>query len=418
MLVEPWLLRAARRRPRHEALRTGDRSLDYATLAAAARRVAGGLPEPGAWVGLAMAPGAEFAIALHACLLRGTPAVPIDPRLGARARELLAARCTVVLDELPDGPSFEVSGHDLEATAIVVHTSGTSGEPKPIELTYGNWLWSALGAHVSMGLRDDERWLCTLPLSHVGGLSILLRSAVYGTTAIVHERFDVDRVLAALRADTTVVSLVPTTLARLLDAGLTSPPALRAALIGGAPIPAALLERAAAAQVPTMETYGLTETCSQITTNGRPLFCARVAVSADGGIMVGGPTVAPAALGDGGWLATGDLCVLDEGILRVTGRKSDTIVTGGENVAPAEVEAVLATHPAVEDVGVHGRDDPEWGEAVVATIVLREGAQATPAELAEHCRARLATYQVPKAFAFAETLPRTPSGKLLRRELA
>ena len=410
-------MRAARRRPRHEALRAGDGSLSYEELATAARRAAGRLPEPGAWVGLAMAPGAGFAIALHACLLRGTPAVPIDARLGERTRDLIAGRCAVVLDELPEGPPADVAEHDLDATAIVVHTSGTSGEPKPVELTYGNWLWSALGAHVSMGLRDDERWLCTLPLSHVGGLSILLRSAIYATTAIVHERFETERVLAALRTDTTVVSLVPTTLARLLDAGLASPPALRAALIGGAPIPPVLLECAIAAQVRTMQTYGLTETCSQATTDGRPLFCTRVAVAPDGEILVSGPTVAPASRRDDGWLATGDLGTYDDGVLHVTGRKSDTIVTGGENVAPAAVEAVLLTHPAVADAAVHARPDPAWGEAVVATIVLREGRDASPEELAAHCRGVLGAYQVPKAFTFAARLPRTPSGKLLRREL-
>lgn len=417
--MEPWLLRAERRRPRHEALRAGGRSLDYEALAAAARRVAGALPDEGAWVGLAMAPGADFAVALHACLLRGTPAVPIDARLGPDARARITARCAIVLDTLPEGPPLaDFPGHDLDSTAVVMHTSGTSAESRSVELTYGNWLWSALGAHVAMGLRDDERWLCALPLSHVGGLSILVRSAIYGTTAIVHERFEVDRALDALRADATVVSLVPTTFARLLDAGLEAPPTLRAALIGGAPIPPPLLERAASANVPTMQTYGLTEACSQVTTDGRPLFCTRVAVAADGEILVAGPTAAPGAL-DGSWLATGDLGALDGGVLHVTGRKADTIVSGGENVAPAAVEAVLAAHPSVAEVAVHGRADEEWGEAVVATIVLRDGvAPPQPDELDAHCRASLAAYQVPKAFSFASTLPRTPSGKLLRRELS
>ena len=123
-----------------------------------------------------------------------------------------------------------LASHDLDAPAILVHTSGTTTKPKPIRLTYGNWLWSALGSAVALGVDPDERWLCTLPLSHVGGLSILLRSAIYGTTAIVHERFETDRVLAALQDPhgPTVVSLVPTTLTRLLDAGLRQP--ARAAL--------------------------------------------------------------------------------------------------------------------------------------------------------------------------------------------
>jgi acyl-CoA synthetase (AMP-forming)/AMP-acid ligase II len=129
--------------------------------------------------------------------------------------------------------------------------------------------------------------------------------------------------------------------------------------------------------------------------------------------------VAPAAPAADGWLHTGDLGALDEaGRLRITGRAADTIVTGGENVAPAEVEAVLEAHPAVAEAGVHAREDPEWGEAVVATVVLRSGAAATGDELRAHVRAHLAGFKVPKDVAFAEALPRTPSGKLLRRLLA
>jgi O-succinylbenzoic acid--CoA ligase len=205
---------------------------------------------------------------------------------------------------------------------------------------------------------------------------------------------------------------VPTTLARLLDAGLRNPPALRFALIGGAPIPPALLARAQEAGVRCVTTYGLTETCSQATTGGPALFCTRVEISPEGEIVVSGPTVA-----GGGPLRTGDLGALDgDGNLTVTGRLADTIVTGGENVAPAEVEAVLAEHPAVAEAAVHGRPDPEWGERVVATVVLRVPVE--PAELREHCAARLAPYKVPKAFEPADELPRTRSGKLLRRALS
>ena len=417
MFVEPWLSRAARRHPEREALRTAEGSLSYAALHDAARCAAAALPEAGTWVGLALPPGRDLAVALHACLLAGTPAVPVDPRLGERERAAVTARCGVVVSEpLLAGRPLDAREHDLDAPAIVVHTSGTSGAPKPIALTYGNWLWSALGAHTAMGLRGDERWLCALPLSHVGGLSILVRSAIYGTTAIVHERFEVGAALAALRADATVVSLVPTTLSRLLDAGLADPPALRAALIGGAPIPPALLARAEAAGVRTMQTYGLTEACSQVTTEGRPLFCTRVALEPDGEIVVSGPTVAP---GSGPRLPTGDLGAFDaDGTLRVVGRKADTIVTGGENVAPSEVEAVIEAHPAVAQAAVLGRPDPEWGEAIAALVVVREGEAVSAAELRAHCRARLASFKVPKRYDFVDGLPRTPSGKLIRRELA
>jgi len=231
--------------------------------------------------------------------------------------------------------------------------------------------------------------------------------------------------------EATLVSLVATTLARLLDAGLEHPPALRCALTGGGPVPAALVERARDAGVPVSLTYGLTESCSQATTTpvaeiggapasaGTPLFCTRLRIAADGEILVAGPTVAPAALQADGWLHTGDLGELDErGRLRVSGRKADTIVSGGENVAPAEVEAVLEAHPRVLEAAVLGRVDPQWGEAVTAIVVARGGEQLDVDELRAHCAGVLASYKVPKQIVYAtEPLPRTRSGKLLRREL-
>lgn len=422
MLVDAWLPRAAAARPDGAALG----GLTYAALdaaaVAAARRLAARGGRAGARVGLALPAGEAFAVALHACLRLGAVAVPLDLRLPPEERARRASGCAVVVDApLDDGEGGErlalPAQHDLGAPAIVVFTSGSSGAPKPVELTYGNWLWSALGSAVALGCPPDERWLCALPLTHVGGLSVLLRSVIAATAAIVHERFETARVLAELRrADgPTMVSLVPTTLARLLDAGLREPPALRWALVGGAPIPAALLRRAREAGVPVATTYGLTEACSQVVTRGVPLFCTRVRLADDGEILVSGPTVAPSA---GPELATGDLGRwTHDGALEVVGRKADTIVTGGENVAPAEVEAVLLDHPAVAEAAVHARPHPEWGEAVVATVVLRPGAHATAAALVHHCASRLAGFQVPKEIAFATALPRTPSGKLARRAL-
>ena len=402
MRVEPWLIRAARSRPDHPAVN----GLTYSQLLQRARVVAGALPDGP--VGIALPPGEDFAVALHACLLRGIPAVPVDLRLGESEQAHVTAGCVVVLDSLPSGEPIEPRPHDLGAPAIVVHTSGTSGAQKRVELTYGNWLWSALGAHTAMGLGPDERWLCALPLSHVGGLSILVRSAIYGTTAIVHGRFDAERVLAD---DFSVISVVPTTLTRLLDAGGRG----FRALVGGAPIPPALVARAEGQGVIAQQTYGLTEACSQVTTDGRPLFCTRVRLDDSGEIVVSGPTVAP---GSGPELRTGDLGAFDaDGTLAIVGRKADTIVTGGENVAPAEVEAVLEAHPAVAEAAVHGRPDPEWGEAVVASVVLREGANTGADELLGVCRAALAPFKVPKDVRFVSSLPRTPSGKLLRRHL-
>jgi O-succinylbenzoic acid--CoA ligase len=210
-----------------------------------------------------------------------------------------------------------------------------------------------------------------------------------------------------------MVSLVPTTLQRLLDGGLREPPALRWALLGGAPVTPALLGRAAAHGVPVAPTYGLTESCSQVTTLGAPLFCTTVRLADDGEILVSGPTVAPSARPV---LHTGDLGAWNaDGVLHVIGRKSDTIVTGGENVSPVEVEAVLEGHPAVIEAAVHGAPHPEWGEAVVATVVVRD--DVSEADLRAHCADRLASFKVPKAIRFADALPRTRSGKLVRSRL-
>ena len=155
-------------------------------------------------------------------------------------------------------------------------------------------------------------------------------------------------------------------------------------------------------------------------TAGPPLFCTRLRLAEDGEIELAGPTVAPSAETADGWLSTGDLGRLDErGWLQVVGRKADTIVTGGENVAPAEVEAVLEAHPAVIEAGVVGRPHEEWGEMVAAWIVAEPGAPLDWDELLEHCRRHLASYKIPKQFErTGERLPRTASGKLLRRELA
>jgi O-succinylbenzoic acid--CoA ligase len=402
--MDSWLHTARARHPERTAIESSGRSLSYAELADRAQVVAAGL-SAGQRVPLAIEDRLEFAIALHGCLLAGAAAVPIDLRL-SEAEQAERERS-----------GMATSG---EGVATVMHTSGTTSAPKPVELTYGNWRANALGSAVMLGLDLRERWLCVMPLAHVGGLSILVRSTIYATTVVVHEGFDTEAVLDELM-DTqrriTLVSLVPTMLARLLDAGLERPPALRWALLGGGPIPAPLLERAARAEVPVATTYGMTEGCSQIATHGFPLPGVELR-TVEGELWVRGPVVAPGAMAADGWLHTGDLAELDErGRLTIVGRKSDTIVSGGENVAPAEVEAVLLEHPSVADAGVFARPDPEWGEAVVARVVLRDGAGATEDALRDWCGARLARFKLPKQVEFAEELPRTVSGKLLRRHL-
>jgi O-succinylbenzoic acid--CoA ligase len=261
----------------------------------------------------------------------------------------------------------------------------------------------------------------------VGGLGILVRAAIHATTVLLHERFDAGAVATALHEGVTGVSLVPTMLGRVLEAGLERPALLRVALIGGGPVPPEMLQRALAAGIPVAQTYGLTEACSQVTaeepgegsgTAGGALHGVELALDAGGEILVRGPTVAPGSADADGFLHTGDLGVLDRrGRLTVVGRRSETIVTGGENVAPAEVEAALGSHPAVAEAAVFARPDPEWGERIVAAVVLRDGASATPEQLQAHVAGRLARFKVPKEVELRDALPRTASGKVRRSEL-
>ena len=433
--MEAWVARAARMHGDRAALETGAASLTYERLHDRARGLGGALLQRGVRAGdrvaLALA-GPDLVVALHGCMLIGAIAVPIDLRLRGLERAERAGGAKVVLEELAEGPPAPPRALEMGATATVMYTSGTTAGPKPVLLSYENWLWNALGSAVALGLDPEERWLCPLPLAHVGGLSIQVRSAVYGTTVVLHGRFDTEAVAATLMDPAqrvTMVSLVPTMLSRLLDAGLREPPTLRWALLGGGPIAPALLARARAARVAVAASYGMTEGCSQIVTHGFPLlgFELRIAEAMARGpgepvvgeLLVRGKAVAAGALSQDGWLHTGDLGSLDgRGRLSIEGRLADTIVTGGENVAPIEVEAALLEHPAVADVGVFGRPDPEWGEAVTANVVLRAGAAVDEAELRAHCAARLAPFKVPKRIELVPSVPRGATGKLLRRELA
>ena len=424
--MDNWLLRAAAIDPERAALVTSDGTVSYRELAERALRGAGALSaagvRPGHTVAIALPAGADYVTAVHGVLLAGAIAVPIDLRLTAEERVRRTPPGAYVCDRPLDGaPLGDPAAIELERPAAIMHTSGTTSDPRPVTLTFANWLANALGSAVALGLDLRERWLCPMPLVHVGGLSILMRSAIYGTTVVLHDRFDADAVLGALMSEqerVTLVSLVPTMLARLLNAGLCRPPTLRWALLGGGPIAPTLLARARAAEVPVAPTYGMTEACSQIATHGWPLPGVDVRLAPDAEIFVRGAVVSPGALCADGWLHTGDLGAFDDrGRLEIIGRKADTIVTGGENVAPAEVEAVLLEHPAVADAAVHARPDPEWGEAVIATVVLANGAWIDPEELRAFTAARIAPYKVPKTIGFSDVLPRTVSGKLLRRDL-
>jgi O-succinylbenzoic acid--CoA ligase len=348
--------------------------------------------------------------------------------------------------------------HRADAVLAIIYTSGTTGRPKGAMLTVSNFWWSAIGSALNLGTHADDKWLACMPLFHVGGLSILLRSAIYGITAVVHDGFDESAVNAAIDDGVTIVSVVAVMLERMLEErhGVPYPPTLRCVLLGGGPAPVSLLERSVSMAAPVIQTYGLTETCSQVATlspqdaasrhgaAGKPLYANEIRIAPNSGsstddrageILVRGPIVMAGYFGQpdattraihDGWLHTGDIGLVDdEGFVYVLDRRDDLIVTGGENVYPAEVEAALFSHPSVAEAGVIGVSDDKWGQRVVAITrisMVADGAAPDAAALASWCRARLAGYKIPVEFRFvSEPLPRTASGKLRRgalREIA
>jgi O-succinylbenzoic acid--CoA ligase len=414
--------------------------MTYAELEAeatwVARRLAAHGVRRGSTAALTMHPRREQVVLAHALMKVGATMLPLSPRLTDAEREVIVTAEEPIVDLDDPGELTQTEAdlpllgeHDMDDLCARVLTSGSSGAPKPIGLTYGNFLWNAVGSGFNIGVDPADRWLCCVPLSHIAGLGIVMRSVIYGTAAVIHDGFDVDQVRAALESEEiAVVSLVATMLTRLLEAGvdLSGP---RAILVGGGPVPEGALEEAIAKGATVVQTYGLTETCSQVTTlapadarrklgsAGRPLLTTHLRIQ-EGEILIQGPTVAPGRADADGWLHTGDLGRIDEeGFLYVVDRIDDLIVSGGENVVPAEVEEVLLRHPEVADAAVIGREDPEWQQAVTAVVVLVSGSEITPDDLRRHCSESLAGFKVPKRVELAAALPRTPSGKLMRRAL-
>lgn len=440
MILDNWLSQRAETCPDRAALLADGLTITYSELeaeaTAAARRLAARGARRGATVALTLPAGIEYVTLIHGLMKLGAIAAPLNSRAAPAELEAEIERAEAVLVCTEPGQLTATEAdlpllgeHDLDAIHCRILTSGTSSGPRPVALTYGNHLWSAVGSAFKNGVDPGDRWLCCLPLHHVGGLSILMRSVIYGTGAVLHDAFDVGRIAESLERDgVTLLSLVPTMLIRLLEAevDLSGP---RVILLGGGPIPVEVIEAATGAGANVVQTYGLTEAASQVTTlepaeaprklgsAGRPLLTTHLRIQ-KGEILVQGPTVAPGVADEDGWLHTGDLGRIDEdGFLYVEDRLDDVIITGGENVVPSEVEEVLRRHPEVADAAAVARPDAEWQEAVTAVVVLRDGARSSAEDLRRHCAASLSSHKVPKRFEFTPELPRTASGKLLRRAL-
>jgi O-succinylbenzoic acid--CoA ligase len=350
-------------------------------------------------------------------------------------------------DLLPQPTPERVRLHDRHHAGSVqgiLYTSATTGQPKGAQLTFGNHLWNALASNLLLGCGAEAGWLLALPLYHVGGLAVLWRAALAGSFVVIQDRFDPDEFNRELDSGVAYTSLVPTMLEQVLQARgrRPVPTTLRAVLLGGGPVPAELVERAGRAGWPVAPTYGLTEAASQVATlhpalaarrpdsAGRALFGLRVRAGRSPEepeeIRVRGPTVmkgyfrrpeATARALRGGWLHTGDVGYVDrDGYLHVLARRDDLIVTGGENVYPAEVEAVLQAHPAVAEAAVVGVPHPHWGQQVVA-FVRPQGPAPDPQDLLSFCRQRLAGFKVPRRVWVVDQLPRAGLEKVSRQAL-
>jgi O-succinylbenzoic acid--CoA ligase len=308
--------------------------------------------------------------------------------------------------------------------ATLLFTSGTTGTPKAAVLALQNHLSSARAATEVLEIDAASHFVCALPLFHAGGLAIAFRCLASGATLELHERFDAQAVARALHEGATHVSLVAVSLARVIDTGQRFPPAL--VIVGGGPAPAALLERARRSGLRVVHTWGMTETASMATcerpgdadgSSAGPALPGFELQLDSGEILVRGPAVMRGYLGHAplsGWLRTGDLGELDaRGRLTVHARRCDLIVSGGENVYPAEVEAALLQHPGVSEAAVLPAPDATWGQVGVAWVV----ATAAESELRAFLRDRLARYKIPARFVALRELPRNEAGKVDRLSL-
>jgi len=433
--------------------------------------------EPEDRVAILMRRPVPFALTMLALMRMRVVSVPLNTRLtaGELAWQVKNADCRLVIWESEtqaltsaiDARVFElptITVHDRRTRFddwgtmrfnddfAIIHTSGTTGKPKAATLTAGNIWHSALGAALMLATQPNERWLCVLPLYHVGGLSIILRSLIhhtaieFGPTAPFNVQ-ETNRVLSA--NPITLVSLVPTMLQRLLDAKTrTWNPQLRLILLGGEAPSTELLTRCQAENLPVATCYGLTETASQVATAlpdlvyqkpgtvGKAKMTAQLRIideqgsdaapKVPGEVLVRGgsvmrgyyndPAATAQALRDD-WLHTGDIGYLDEdGDLFILQRREDLIVSGGENIYPAEVERVLRSHPLVAEAVVFGRPDAQWGQRVVALVQSVGGASISHDSIGRFLRERLAGYKIPRKIVFVDSVPLTASGKIQRRE--
>lgn len=452
---------AARETPHQACLVTPERTLSYAEVSErvgdsiewlrsigvepSAAHASSPFPVP---FPITARPDLQSVSVLLALFELGVPALLLHPRWTELERTRVLEATGLDEHAVPDSfesfPAVRVRSSvrsplpvDPERPLAIVHTSGSSGAPKGVVLSRRAFLASAQASAEVMGWLPPDRWLLGLPLAHVGGLSILTRCLIARQAVVLPEvtapgsRFDPAAILQSIeRTSATLLSLVPAQLTALLESAPRCPPTVRWVLLGGAGAPPSLLERARTAGWPVHCTYGLTETCSQVTLqrtpfsspdlggSGEPLPGVELRIE-DSRIEIRSPTLlsgyfppAEPALDAAGWFATADCGEWVDGELRVWGRADEVIITGGENVHPLEIERQLLEHPGIRAVCVFGLPDARWGQIVAATVVPEPGNSLD--DLASWCESRLATFKRPRRVVLVDALPTTSSGKIQR----
>lgn len=363
---------------------------------------------------LAVTAGPDLLGTLQRVWGEGAAVLVLPPGLpeAARAETLARLRPTGFLED--GGAVTSLPGEPVaDGIAVVLQTSGTTGTPKGVCLSHRALRAAAAASCERLGAEPGDAWLACVPLHHVAGLGILVRSLHLGSTPEVHQAFEPDRVAGS---GAEYVSLVPTMLTRLLDGGVDVA-RFKAILLGGARIPSELLDRAADAGATVVRSYGMTETCGGIAYEGVPLSGVELRIEPDGRIAVAGPSLMDGYRHDGsgiedGWFVTSDLGRLEDGRLQVLGRTDDVITTGGEKVAPAPLEALLREHPGVSEACVVGVPDERWGERVVAFLVPSgEGTRPSEADIRAHLEPRVSgAHLIPKRVIVLDSLPRNDGG--------
>ncbi|MBC2116423.1 o-succinylbenzoate--CoA ligase [Listeria booriae] len=471
MELTNWLEKRVRLSPKRTALVFDGKQETFSEIYDAVQKVAGQLASfgvrDGMFVALLGKNDRDTFLMIHALQQLGAKTVFLNNRLtatemGYQIRDARVKRCLYAADFADvmvnaagdvravafmevmmaesSGVMQTVSHFAMETVASIMYTSGTTGKPKGVMQTFGNHWWSATGSMLNLGLQEGDSWLCAVPIFHISGLSILMRSVIYGIPVYLEEHFDVKRVDQFLRSgEVTIISVVTTMVQRLLDTYTKSyHPKFRCMLLGGGPASKAILESCFAKGIPLIQSFGMTETASQIVTlppedalqkigaSGKPLFPAEVKISDQDEILLKGPNISAgylhneaatqAAFDANGWFRTGDIGYLDQdGFLFVQERRSDLIISGGENIYPTEIEHVLLEYPTVLEVAVVAKQDDKWGEVPVAFLVTSE--ETSEEQLHQFCEERLAKYKIPHQFHFLKELPKTASQKIQRHKL-